>query len=317
MASLLEHYDEFEAVMGKSKDRKSQDKDKNKKNNKKEKGKKNDGKHKKRGPKRSRYTAATADRYELYQLSVQSAPEDVEFLSGVYRELRGRDAHHFREDFCGTALLSATWALRGDAYTAEGYDIDPEPLAWGQTRNIEPLGPVADRVQLFQKDAREPSARPPDVRCAQNFSYWVFKRRNELLDYFRKAHADLNEDGIFVIDLHGGPEAMQEMEESSKIDEGFTYVWDQDKFWPVTGECEMHIHFRFRDGTRLKRAFTYHWRMWGLPELREILEDAGFAQVDCYWEGTDEDGESGNGIFTRDERGEYCLAYVAYLVARK
>ena len=49
----------------------------------KEKGKKHDGKHKKKGRKEFRFTAATADKYELYQLSVQSAPEDVEFLTGV------------------------------------------------------------------------------------------------------------------------------------------------------------------------------------------------------------------------------------------
>jgi len=64
-------------------------------------------------------------------------------------------------------------------------------------------------------------------------------------------------------------------------------------------------------------AFTYDWRLWGLPELRDIFIDAGFSSVDCYWEGTDEDGESGDGIFTKTEEGEACLSYVAYLVAIK
>lgn len=288
--------------MGKSKGQKS-------------KNRKNKDKYKKK--KASKYTAATADKYELYQLSVQSAPEDVEFLSETYRQIRGNTAHHFREDFCGTALLSATWAKQGEGFTAEGYDIDPEPLAWGRENNLMPLGEAQSRVTLFEKDARGPSARAPDVRCAQNFSYWIFKTRPEMLDYFRKVHEDLDPNGIFVIDLHGGPESIEEMEEETEMDEGFTYVWDQDKFWPVTGECEMYIHFRFPDGTEMNNAFTYEWRMWGLPELRDVLHDAGFAQVDCYWEGTDEDGESGNGIFTKEERGENCLSFVAYLVAQK
>ena len=67
----------------------------------------------------------------------------------------------------------------------------------------------------------------------------------------------------------------------------------------------------------MKRIFSYEWRLWGLTELKDILDDAGFSRVDCYWEGTDEDGESGNGIFTREQKGERCPSYIAYLVAQK
>jgi hypothetical protein len=202
--------------------------------------------------------------------------------------------------------------------TTESYDIDPEPLQWGLKNNLKPLGKVAERVTQYLEDARTPSRRAPDVRCAQNFSYWVFKTRPEMLDYFKGVHADLAEDGIFVVDLHGGPESVQELEEETQMDdESFTYVWDQDSINPITGEARLHIHFRFPDGTEMTDAFIYDWRLWGLPELQEIMQDAGFSQVDCYWEGTDEDGESGNGEFTISTEGEACLSYVAYLVAQK
>lgn len=262
-----------------------------------------------------KYTAATADRYHLYQLSVQSPVEDVEFLVNVYESIRGHKPRHFREDFCGTCLLTANWVNQGKEFTAEAFDIDAEPLEWGRVNNLEPLGKASRRAVVHLGDARGPSDKPPDVRCAQNFSYWVFKTREELLDYFRKAHADLAPTGIFVVDVHGGPESIQEMEEETDLDEGFTYVWDQDEYWPITGESKCYIHFRFLDDSSLERAFSYDWRVWGLPEIAETLKDAGFQRVDCYWEGTDEDGESGNGIFTKETRGEYCLSYVAYLVA--
>ena len=274
-------------------------------------------KDKKRKNKQHKYTASNADIHELYQISVQSPEEDIEFLANVYQEIRGRKALHFREDFCGTLLLTAHWVKQGPKYTAEGFDIDENPLRWGFEHNLKPLGKAAERATIHAKDAREPSEKMPDVRCAQNFSYWVFKTRREMLDYFQKARADLAKGGIFVIDLYGGPECYEAMEEETDLDEGFTYVWDQDEYWPVTNEGKLYIHFRFPDGGEISRAFTYDWRMWGLRELRDILEDAGFSKVDCYWEGTDEDGESGNGIFTKEERGENCLSYVAYLVAQK
>jgi SAM-dependent methyltransferase len=265
-----------------------------------------------------RYTASTADKYELYQLSVQSAEEDIDFLIDTYRGERKKRPRHFREDFSGTCLLTATWVDRKKSHTAEAYDIDPEPLDWGRKRNIEPLGKAAKRAKQFVADVREPSACPPDVRCAQNFSYWIFKTRTEMLDYFRKARKDLAPGGIFVIDLHGGPECQQIMEEETEMeDEGFTYVWDQDSFEPISCEAHLFIHFRFADGTEMKNAFQYDWRIWGLRELRELLYDAGFPTVDCYWEGTDEDGESGNGIFLKEEEGDECDSYVAYLVALK
>ncbi len=278
--------------------------------------KKDSGKSAKKAGKKPRFTAATADKYELYQLAVQSPEEDAKFLRRTFRRLRKRLPSTLREDFCGTGALSAAWAQQGPSYRAVGYDLDPEPLAWGREHNLAPLGKAAERVQLLQDDARAPG-EPVDVRVAQNFSYWVFSERRELLEYFRIAREGLAPDGLFVIDLYGGTEANEEMEEERRIEEGFTYVWDQHEFWPGTGEFVCHIHFHFRDGTRMRKAFTYRWRFWNLTELKDLLSEAGFSQVDAYFEGTDEDGESGNGVFEKDERGENCASWLAYLVAQR
>lgn len=266
----------------------------------------------------SELSANSADKYYLYQKAVQSADQDAAFLNDTYRQLKGRGARHFREDFSGTCLLSTEWVRLNEQHTAECYDIDIEPLKWGYKHNIAPLGAASQRVHQVHADARSPSVVKPDIRCAQNFSYWVFKTRPEMLEYFTGALADLADDGVFVIDLHGGPESQQELVEETEIEEPkFTYVWDQDSLNPITSEATLHIHFKFTDGSEMRDAFTYSWRLWGLTELKELLEDAGFSTVTCYWEGTAEDGESGNGIFTPSTEGEACLSYVAYLVAQK
>jgi len=265
--------------------------------------------------KKARFSARTADKHVLYQLAVQSPREDVRFLSRLYRTLRGKEARHLREDFCGTALLCAHWVRGPKARTAEGFDISQATLAWGREHNFRALGPSAERIRLHAADVRASSARRPDVRCAQNFSYFVFKRRAELLAYFRSARRDLAPGGIFVLDIYGGPDAMEEEEEEREIEGGFTYVWDQRRYVPATGAYEAHIHFRFRDGSELRRAFSYDWRLWTLPEVQDVLHDAGFRRVDSYWEGTARNGEDGNGIFRRSERGENCPAWVTYLVA--
>ncbi|MHC4471302.1 MAG: class I SAM-dependent methyltransferase [Planctomycetota bacterium] len=276
------------------------------------------GKKKRKGHKRreSRFTAATADKHVLYQLSVQDSEAEVDFLCRTYEKIRGKPPRHLREDFCGTALVSAEW-VRDPDRTAEGYDIDPEVVRWALERNLDPEDVATGRCRIFQRDVREPSHRTPDVRWAGNFSYRTFKSRPVLLDYFRNAREDLAEDGILVLDNHGGSEALVEQEERREIDEGFTYVWDQAEYWPGTGDYLCHIHFEFADGTRMKKAFVYDWRLWSMAELKDLLLEAGFTRVDAYWEGTDEDGVSGNGEFTEDLKGENCLSWIAYLVATK
>ncbi len=267
-----------------------------------------------------RYTAATADKYELYQLAVQSADTDVEFLTETYEALNGRKPKHLREDFCGTALICADWVCRGEDRTAEGYDLDPEPLEWGKQHNMKKVHKkqAEDRLDLYLEDARAPGRKAPDVRIAQNFSYWLFMERAELLEYFKLAQDSLAEDGIFVIDLYGGTEATEEMLEERKIEGGFTYVWDQHEYFPGTAEFFCNIHFKFRDGTELNNAFQYHWRVWGMAELKDLLLEAGFSSCESYFEGDDEDDpEEGNGIFEPDPKGENCESWIGYLVSQK
>jgi len=273
-------------------------------------------KQRRKGASRSRYTASTSDKYDLYQKAVQSPKTDVDWLARVFRATRERNALSFREDFCGTGLLSAHWIQRGRDCTAEGFDIDPEPVAWGLAHNFEPLGAVAQRYTVHLKDVRSPSPKPVDLRVAQNFSYCVFKTRRELMRYFRAARESLAQDGLFVIDLHGGSEATEELTETRRCG-GFTYEWDQASFYPGTAEYRCYIHFSFPDGTALKRAFTYDWRMWYLTELKDALLEAGFARVDSYFEGTDKKGTGGDGVFRKGLRGENCLSWIAYLVGLK
>jgi hypothetical protein len=94
----------------------------------------------------------------------------------------------------------------------------------------------------------------------------------------------------------------------------FSYFWDCQKFNPITNECLYAIHFKPKGGKKFKNVFTYDWRMWSVPELREILEEAGFSQTFCYWEDDDEDGD-GSGEYYRSEDEENCESYVVYLAS--
>lgn len=260
--------------------------------------------------------AELADIHELYESAVQNVENEVEFLQATFRELRGRDGYLFREDFCGTAAASCEWVRQGPEYQAIGVDIDPDVLDWGRRNRVGRL-PAGDqpRVSLIESDVMTVETPPVDLLAAFNFSYWIFDERATMLHYARRCHAALKDDGILFLDMFGGPESFEETKEKTKYDD-FTYIWHQAEFHPVTNYMRCHIHFKFPDGSRIKNAFTYEWRMYTAPELRDILLEAGFRRVTVYWEGEDEEGE-GNGIFTPDEKGEADLAWIAYIVAEK
>ena len=271
----------------------------------------------KKDRKKTATQAARADRHRLYEASVQDTEVDYEFINRTFRKLRDRKPLMLREDFCGTAKMCCEWASRRLDNIAIGVDLDESVLQWGRDHNLSQLKPEQQqRVTLLKDNVLTVSTPPADVVMAMNFSYQTFKDRDTLRGYFMRVKDSLAKDGVFFMDAFGGSEVYNEQVEETKH-KGFVYIWDQAKYNPITGDIVCHIHFRFPDGSRLKKAFTYEWRMWSLPELRELLTEAGFSQVDVYWEGTDKKTGEGNGIYKPTLKGEADPAWVCYLVSQK
>ncbi len=260
--------------------------------------------------------AERSDRHDLYQRSVQAPEQDIAFFDRVFRRIRGRRPLTLREDFCGTAYLSSLWAASDRRRRALAVDLDRETLEWGRAHNLEPEGGgLLERVQLRQANVLDVSGPPVDLACAMNFSFCTFKTREELERYFRVVHRGLGPEGIFVSELYGGSEAIVELEEPREV-EDFTMIWEQERFNPIDHRTLCHIHFELGDGSRIERAFTYDWRLWTIPEVRELLAAAGFVRSEVWWEEVDEEGD-GSGEHRRTEEEENQEAWLVYLVAVK
>jgi SAM-dependent methyltransferase len=247
--------------------------------------------HRKKASRSVAPTAKTSDRHVLYQKSVQDAAAEIKFIERVFRG-RGRPPLSLREDFCGTALVCARWVESHPERAATGVDLDRDTLDWGIEHNLAPLGDAKKRVKLIQRDVRDRIKQTFDATLALNFSYWVFKTRETMREYFANVLRSLSPDGAFILDAYGGWEAQEPMLEPRKIQGGFTYVWDQDGFCPISHDILNHIHFEFKDGTKIERAFSYDWRFWSLPEIQELLREAGFEQVEVWWDDTADEDEA-------------------------
>ena len=266
--------------------------------------------------------ADQADKYHCYQESVQSPEHEVEFFEQVYRDAFKKRPLTLREDFCGTFLVSCEWVRSRKDRTAICVDLDPEPLEWGRQHNLSKLKPAQQqRVRILEQDVRKRNRPQVDVLAAQNFSFWIFKTRAELLSYFKIARANLAQEGVLVMDMMGGSACFEEdrVDPARTIGSGknkFKYYWHQESFNPVTHDATFYIGFKFKDGSRIKKAFVYEWRFWTIAEVRELLAEAGFRESHVYWETTDEDGED-TGEYERVTDADSDESWISYLIAVK
>ena len=265
------------------------------------------------------------DKYVLYSKAVQAPDFEVDFFDRVFKKHRGRKPVLLREDFCGTAAVCCEWVQRKgpgkgpdrSPRRAIGVDLDPEPLQWARDNLLPKLKePQRDRIELRLDDVRQRHHDHADVLAAQNFSFFCFKTRDELRRYFQAAHANLADDGLMVLDMMGGAECFKEDHADRTKKDGFTYIWEEKRFDPITHDCRFAIHFKLPGRKTWKNVFQYDWRFWTMPEVRELLIEAGFAQTIVYWEGTTSEGE-GDGKFRPRQRAAADPAWIAYIVALK
>ena len=265
---------------------------------------------------KSRKSAASkADKHLLYEQAVQETEADILLAESIFKERYGRRPHILREDFSGTSLFSCDWVARHAQNRAFCIDLDPEPLKWGREHNVSRLSAEQRaRLELIEGDVMLVNTPAVDITCAFNFSYFIFRERKQLLAYFRRALASLGSEGLLILDAYGGADAQRTMSETRE-QEGFDYVWDQHRYDPIQNRVVNYIHFKFPDGSKIKRAFRYEWRLWSLPELKDLLLEAGFSECEVYWEGTDPETEEGDGEYALAEEALDDPAWVSYIVA--
>ncbi len=261
--------------------------------------------------------AETVDKHLLYQESVQSVDFELDFIRRTFKKIRGFKPHSMREDFCGTALASVQWVASKPVNKAIAVDIDPDVLEWCRINNVPKLrGEENARLNLIEGNVLDIHTQAVDFIQAFNFSYWCFQERRQLLDYFSNCRSSLFDNGVLFLDAYGGFEAYQVQKEKRKVGD-FTYIWDQAAFNAVTCEQKCHIHFKFKDGSKLKKAFSYTWRIWGAKEIREILMDAGFSKTTLYLQAFDEEtDEALDEYIATDEADDYAC-WLGYIVAEK
>ena len=254
------------------------------------------------------------DKYLYYKKAVQSPTEDIQFFKKTYKHFFKKPARVFREDFCGTFYLAYHWIKDHSKNKAIAIDTDKEPIEYGNKHHFSKLkNSQQSRLKILNKNVLANKLPTADIVSVSNFSYFALKERNLMLKYFKNVRKVLSKKALFIIDILGGSdcEALSEEEVQHK---GFSYFWDQNYFNPISRTGQFYIHFKRKGEKKREKEFSYDWRLWTIPELKDILKSAGFSKTHVYWEGNNKKGE-GNGIFKQTKEGDICETWIAYLVS--
>lgn len=266
---------------------------------------------KKSAEKKSPATAARPLPWDLYDVCVLDGARTSLFVHAVH----GGTPTILREDFAASAPLSRAWVAWLEEHQAVAVEARESSLerAMGLPR-LECL--VGDPVTCKRK---------ADVITALAFSVGQFHTRPALVQYLAASRKRLNKGGVLVLDLYGGARAFLAGQYVSAFQglrgETITYTFEQRAANAVSGLVDVALTFAVDSpGKKLQHhrdAFTYHWRLWGLSEMREALQDAGFDTVEVY-ERLEEGADQEAPIHVRDVTATGVLeeAWVAYVVAR-
>lgn len=256
------------------------------------------------------------DTYAAYTESVQDPGGDARELRRIYYELRGKNPRILREDFCAAFALSCAWVRLDPKHQAVGLDLASRPLEYGRAHHLARLKPDQQkRVSIIQRNVIGAGLPAADIICAMNFSHYIIRDRPTMLRYFRHCRAALRPKGVFLACCFGGRACDRPNVEGWKLP-GYRYFFEQTDFDPISNFATFHIHFKPDRQPKIEKAFTYHWRMWSIPEMRDLMAEAGFRRSHVYWEEFDRNGE-GTGRHVRRETGEECESWTAYIVGEK
>ncbi|KAI9207740.1 uncharacterized protein BJ171DRAFT_491349 [Polychytrium aggregatum] len=188
-----------------------------------------------------------------------------------------------REDFCGTAILCKEWCRGSVSRLAFGVDLDPAVIEYARSVVLSE-GPESSRVRVVVGDVcteRQTLKLPRvDIIAGLNYGVNYFHKRTQLMKYLTSSHEALKRGGILVVDLFGGSRMTSVGGRLFKRRfRNFTYYFEQEPYDIMTNIAQLHLHFRFPDGSWMKRAYSYTFRAYTIPEIRDAMEEAGFSST--------------------------------------
>jgi len=218
----------------------------------------------------------------MYVEAFQNPNAEIKLLRHWFQSKYSKLPRVLREDFCGSAVNCIEWIKNDKSHIATGIDFDQDILRHARLAFQSRLdGEQTRRITLIDRNVLDGILPSAEVAIAFNCSFWEFKKKNELREYFSSCYKSLAAEGMIALQMYCGSEAQNVGFDRLECD-GFTAIWEQRSFDPRTNYCDSRIHFELQDGNKIEDAFVYDWRIWSPPECIDLLDEVGFRSIAVY-----------------------------------
>ena len=269
----------------------------------------------------------------LYRYAVQHPEAEVNFLERAYM-------HYFddtrptllREDFAGTCAISGAWVELDEDNRALAVEIDEDTAIWADHTLFDTINTRAEDVIILVDDVMNVIEPNVDIVASMNFSTLIYHNHHDLLSYLQHVRKCLEDNGIFVMDVFGGQDAttIGKQERDLSLPHGINlanngdskesklkYIWEQRAYDQYSHKIDCRIHFKLSNGTCIKNAFVYDWKLWSLKEIQATMIEAGFELAEVWLDDFDEETGLSNGFYSPAKEYPTRKDWVAYIVAVK
>lgn len=259
----------------------------------------------------------------MYEAAVQDPEQQIRVIEKIYRDNFTSSPAILKEDFSGTFWISAEWVKRRDNNFSIAVDLDKRVLRVGKSLHYQGLSSTQKkRIKILNQNVTEVTAKKADIVVGCNFSFFIFQQREQLAQYFKAAFKSLKKQGVFILETIGGSGFEEApFKESRTIKRNgknwFKYTWHHNSFDPINRRGQYSIQFDLNSGKKFKDAFTYDWRLWTIPEVKDLMLKAGFSSVQVYWEQDKPDNEGFSKYKMVETADNDYHTWIAYIVGVK
>ena len=211
-----------------------------------------------------------------------------QWLDFTLRHTKGKQ--NLLELACGTGHLALLLAKAG--FTVTGLDLSEEMLSIASERFNEAFGEEDNPICLTQGDMMDLSeVGTYEVVTCYSDSLCYMKNDFEVQQVFDEVYRILEEDGIFIFDVHSDYKMTECFPNFSfhNETEDYAFLWDSypDEA-PLSIVHELSFYVRDEDDRFERYLEDHHERTYPLEHYLRLLENAGFSQVEVYADFTDE-----------------------------
>lgn len=216
----------------------------------------------------------------IYDMLMNHAPYEqwVNFTNALIHQ-SNKEIKSIVDLGCGTGEIAIRLSDLG--YDVTGVDYSTEMLTAAAQKALN----RNKKISWIKQDIRDLEGfNKIDLMVSYCDVINYITEKEDLLDVFKRVHASLTEQGMFIFDIHSIYYAEEKLINHTFADvtEDIAYIWECEQ-GEKRGEMYHYLTFFQKDKQHYSRFDeTHHQQVYEINVYKDLLKASGFSKIDIY-----------------------------------